>query len=122
MQMPVPWHDNDPAEIGEKIRQQRKKQKLSQDQLADRMGTDRNAVHRHEKGQHEMNVCTLLRYADALEADPQSLLPDRYNTGPSAERTREAGRILEQLSEDSYRKIMEMANKLLEIESKMQQI
>ncbi len=69
-----------------------------------------------------MNVCTLLRYADALEADPQSLLPDRYQSGPSAERTREAGRILEQLSEDSYRKIMELANKLLEIESKMQQI
>jgi len=120
--MPVPWHENDPVEIGEKIRLFRKKRKLSQDQLADLMGTDRNAVHRHEKGQHDMSICTLLRYADALEADPSSLFPDRYRDDSFGERTREAGRIMEMLSEENYRRILDMAKALLETETGMQHI
>jgi len=122
MRMPVAWHEKDPVEIGEIIRSLRKKRKISQDQLADLMGTDRNAVHRHEKDLHEMNVYTLLRYADALEADPSSLLPDRYQVDSLGERTQEAGRILEKLSEENCRRILDMAKAMLEVETRMQHI
>lgn len=123
MQMPVPWHENDSAEIGEKIRQQRKKQKITQEELAEQMEfQERNTIYRHEKGQNEMSICTLLRYADVLQVEPQSLLPDRYQIDVSSERTQEACRILEQLSDDNYRKILDLAKAMLAVEPKMHQI
>lgn len=120
MQELIPWHNDDPIEIGQKIRQLRKRQKISQEQLAERMGfEERNTVYRHEKGQNTMSACTLLRYADALHVDPCFLLPNRYQAEPAVIRTREAGNVLEKLSEENYRKILELAQALLNMESKV---
>lgn len=40
---------------------------LTQEQLADRMGTSHSAISRIESGQHRTSVATLERLADALE-------------------------------------------------------
>lgn len=41
---------------------------LTQEQLAERMGTSHSAISRIESGQHRTSVATLERLADALEA------------------------------------------------------
>ena len=78
MQMPVLRNENDAYEIGQKIRARREELGLSQDDLADRTGTSRVAVSRHENGVNEMSICTLCQYADALETTIQQLSPDRF--------------------------------------------
>ena len=115
MQMPVERNASDVYEIGENIRKLRKAQGLSQDGLADRMGTSRNEVYRHENGLSEMSICTLCQYADALETTPQQLSPGRFRQDSLAE-------LLGRLSEGSRQMIQDMAEHLLDLESKMQHI
>lgn len=78
MQIPVERNANDAYEIGQKIRARREELGLSQDDLADRMGTGRVAISRHENGINEMSVCTLCQYAEALETTLRELSPDRF--------------------------------------------
>lgn len=51
---------------------------LTQEQLAERMGTSHSAISRIESGQHRTSVATLERLADALEAR----LVMTFETGP----------------------------------------
>ena len=78
MQRLVERTEQDKYEIGEKIRNRRDELGLSQDQLADIVGTSRKAVSRHENGENEMGITSFTQYADALETDPVKLLPDRF--------------------------------------------
>ena len=82
MQMPTPVYRNehDRTETGDKIRERRLALGLSQDQLADRLGSKRNDVSRYENAGHEMGICTFFQYCDALETNPLALCPDRYMT------------------------------------------
>jgi ribosome-binding protein aMBF1 (putative translation factor) len=48
--------------------QRRAELELTQEQLAERMGTSHSAISRIESGQHRTSVATLERLADALEA------------------------------------------------------
>ena len=78
MQRLVERTEQDKYEIGEKIRNQREELGLSQDQLADIVGTSRKAVSRYETGDREMGITFFTQYADALETDPMKLLPNRF--------------------------------------------
>lgn len=51
---------------------------LTQEQLAERMGTSHSAISRIESGQHRASVATLERLAEALEAR----LVMAFETGP----------------------------------------
>jgi transcriptional regulator with XRE-family HTH domain len=120
--MPVGRNENDAYEIGQKIRARRKELRLSQDDLADRMGTDRGEISRHENGVHEMSLCTLIRYAEALQTTPQQLYPDRLKQDSESDRLSPINRILSRLSESSLQTIYSLAEHLQNLESKMQQI
>ena len=65
--------------VGEKIRRRREELKMSQDELADILGSTRNMVYKYEKGQLEMGITTFIQYCDALNMDPKMLLPSRTN-------------------------------------------
>ena len=117
MQTVIWRNDNDPAEIGQKIRDRRQELGLSQDELADRIGTSRNYVSRHENGKHDMSACTLFQYAEALETDPLMLSPDRFKKEPEAERLQPLIKILTLLSDDSLRTIQAMAERLQQLEA-----
>ena len=78
MQRLVEREERDKYEIGDKIRNRREELKLSQDQLADIVGTSRKAVSRYETGDREMGITFFTQYADALEINPAKLLPDRF--------------------------------------------
>ena len=111
MQMPVERRSSDTCEIGQKIRARREELGLSQDDLADRMGTSRVAVSRHENGINEMSICTLCQYADALETTLQQLSPERF---------RESGMIgsmFSALSEASRQAVMSLMAHLQHLES-----
>lgn len=69
--------NNEIYEIGQNIRARRKALGLSQDDLADRLGTDRNAISRHENGSREMGIIAFCDYTEALMANPSDLLPER---------------------------------------------
>ncbi len=112
MQMPVRRSENDAYDIGQKIRARREELGLSQDDLADRMGTNRVAVSRHENGINEMSICTLCQYADALETTIQQLSPDRFREPGMI------GSIFSTLSEASRQAILNMMTHLQHLESK----
>ena len=122
MQALIPRRETDPYEIGQKIRARRKELRLSQDELADRMGTSRNEVSRHENGMHEMSACTLIQYAEALQTTPQQLSPDRFTENGSSERLAPVTAILSRLSDESLAIIRMLAEHQLKLESGMQQI
>ena len=122
MQTPVLRNESDLIEIGNKIKARRKELKLSQDDLADRLLSTRNEVYRYENGKHEMGICTLIQYAEALETTPQYLMPARFIQQPGNERLLSILRILSTLSDESLGAIEAMARTLQGMEPKMQQI
>lgn len=91
-------NDNDKYEIGNKIRERRVALGLSQDNVADLMGTDKNTVSRHENGTREMGISVFCQYVDALEDNPANLLPNR----------------LSKKADGNYEKLMDLASGLSE--------
>ena len=75
-------NDNDKYEIGNKIREKRTALGLSQDELADMIGSDGNSISRHENGSREMKVSQFCQYVDALSVSPSDLLPERLSRRP----------------------------------------
>jgi transcriptional regulator with XRE-family HTH domain len=62
---------------GEKVRAARERQFLSQRELAERAGVNRNTVWRIEgSGRTEVHPRTIRKIAEALSADPTSLVPE----------------------------------------------
>lgn len=55
--------------IGEAIRQERKKQKLSMAELGSRMGISGSLVGRYERGEENPKLGTIMRFADALNME-----------------------------------------------------
>lgn len=60
--------------IGERIRSQRIKLCLSQEELAERAGISANTVSRIEGGQMSMGIGTFIKLVQAMGADPNGLL------------------------------------------------
>ena len=96
--------------------------RLAIDQLADRMGTDRNTVYRHEHGLCEMSACTLFQYAEALETTPGALSPARFRPEDGSGPDNSVASLLGRLSGESLDMIRQLAEHLLRQESKMQHI
>ncbi len=116
----ITWrNENDRYEIGQKIRERRQELGLSQDELADRIGTSRNYISRHENGQHDMSACTLFQYAAALEIEPGALCPDRFRQEALPDMLSPIMQTLSHLSEESLRTILVMAERLKQLESKV---
>jgi transcriptional regulator with XRE-family HTH domain len=60
--------------LGERIRSERLKQNITQDELASRVGLTRTSITNVEKGRQRLLVHTLLQIADSLGTDPARLL------------------------------------------------
>ena len=102
---------NDVYEIGNKIREAREALGMSQDELADVMGTSRKAVSRHEIGQAEMGITTFVQYMDALEAGADQLLPGRLRKSRThSERLKE---IAGQLNDNDLELLLKMAERMI---------
>lgn len=62
--------------VGDKIREQRKAQSISQDALALACKVDRSYMGRIERGEVNITLEKLYRIASALECEAKCLLPD----------------------------------------------
>lgn len=60
--------------IGERIRDERQKKRLTQDELASRVGLKRASITNVERGRQQILVHTLLQIADSLETSPARFL------------------------------------------------
>jgi len=102
---------NDVYEIGNKIREAREAQGMSQDDLADVMGTSRQLVSRHESGTQEMKISTYFQFLDALNATqllPQRLCEKEGNSG--RERLKE---LTEKMSDEDIKILITMAERMM---------
>ena len=61
--------------IGKKIKQARKSKKLTQDDLAKKIGVTKHAIAKYEQGQREPNLDILTKIVDELEIDFWQVAP-----------------------------------------------
>jgi DNA-binding XRE family transcriptional regulator len=61
---------------GEKVRAARDKAFLSQGELAEKAGVNRNTINRIEKGVVQVHPRTIRKVTEALVIDPASLTPE----------------------------------------------
>jgi transcriptional regulator with XRE-family HTH domain len=59
----------DPGELIDRLAALRRRHRLSQTEVAARMGTSQSALARLESGQSDVRLSTIMRYASALGAD-----------------------------------------------------
>jgi transcriptional regulator with XRE-family HTH domain len=59
----------DPGELIDRLAALRRQHRLSQTEVAARMGTSQSALARLESGQSDVRLSTIMRYASALGAD-----------------------------------------------------
>ena len=69
----------DAYDVGGRIRDVRRLRKMSQEQLAERVGCSMNTVSRIEVGQSNMGLSSFLKYAEALDVTPNDLAPRRFH-------------------------------------------
>ncbi len=62
------------ANIAKNIRLLRRKQNMTQDQLAERLHVTRQTVSNYETGKSQPDIDTIVRLAEALQTDPNTLL------------------------------------------------
>ena len=63
--------------VGSRIREVRKKRRISQEELGFRCQLDRTYVSSVERGHRNLGITNLKRIARALDVRPAVLLPDR---------------------------------------------
>jgi transcriptional regulator with XRE-family HTH domain len=85
---------------------------MSQDDLADIVGTSRKAVSRYEIGINEMGITTFFQYADALNERPEKLFPARLCERAEQTKAEKLKAIAERLSEDDLDMLLMMADHL----------
>ena len=63
------------AQIGERLRVERKAKKLSREKLGAKIGAHRNTIMRWEVGESNLGLRDFLAICDALKVSPWSVLP-----------------------------------------------
>ena len=73
-------------DIGKNIRDLRSKRNMTQDELAEKLFVTRQTVSNYETGKSQPDIDTIVRLAEALQADPNTLI---YGIPTPPERKRE---------------------------------
>lgn len=67
-------NDNFSKDLGRWLTEQRKRARLTQQQVADRMGCSNTRISNWEKGIREMNAKDLVQYCEIINADMDELV------------------------------------------------
>ena len=111
---PVTRCHEEVSDLGDRIREARKARGMSQEQLADRMATDRKTVSRYELGEREMGISTFIQVTEALNISPSELLPERLSKNTACNRKAETLRSLaEALPECDVDLLIGMAKRMI---------
>lgn len=108
----VPRIETDKNEVGENIRLQREAQGLSQDDLADRMGSTRQFISRHESGTQEMRLVTFIQYCEALNVSPELLFPDRLRNSNEGNMAYRLLKLTADMTEEDQTLLFRLAQRL----------
>lgn len=73
--MPLTWEDALYGALGTRVRATRETAKLTQEELAQRVGLTRTSITNIERGHQKIQVHTLYALAAALNVDAGTLLP-----------------------------------------------
>ena len=113
MQMLIPWRIEDTEEVGRKIASRREELGLSQDDLADRIDSNRGNINRCENAKSKMNICTFFQICEALETDPTEMAPERFNNRWNTSKQDEMNRMFSQLGEEAQELLLQTARMLM---------
>lgn len=65
-------------EVGERIRECRKKAGISQEELAEQIGVNNNTIYRAESGMYAVSIDTFFAIAEVLKVPLIELCPERF--------------------------------------------
>lgn len=83
--------------IGRKIKELRKKKKLTQEGLAEKCGLDYTSIGAAERGERNLSIRSLLRVADALDADAGYFIPASKKMSVKTEKGEKIKKIIDKL-------------------------
>ncbi|MEW5729988.1 MAG: LexA family transcriptional regulator [Pseudomonadota bacterium] len=89
-----------------RIREVREAQKLSLEELAQRIGTSRQQVHKLEKGERKLTQEWMWRIANALEVNPLALLPPDFAAKTGLDPLEAVGYRVEEIDPETHSKII----------------
>ena len=94
------------SEFGKLVRRHRVRLKLTQDQLADRVGLSRTSITNIEKGRQKVLIHHLILLAESLQVSPEALLPPVGIPQIPPEIEQKLGRDLRDKEKDWVRRIV----------------
>ncbi len=71
-------------EVGQRLRELRRRYRVKQEQLAARLGVDVATISRYERGERAMTVGMLVMIANQFDVPAATLLPDAHQSAPEA--------------------------------------
>ena len=99
--------------LGARIREQRKRKKITQDQLAELLGIDQKHMSRIELGKSYPALDRLIKIAEALEVPLPSLF-EFMHMGDERERLKQINEMLQLLGETDQRRVFKIIKAFLE--------
>lgn len=77
---PVPKHDPLYVLFGKLVRGYRRRHEITQHQLGDRIGLTRTSITNIEQGRQKVLLHQIFQLADALQVNPEMLLPRQFTS------------------------------------------
>ena len=97
-----------PKDIADKIKHLRKANKLTQEQLAEKLNMDQRNLVRIESGKGFPSITTLIKIAEALNTTPNFLLSVEDNKSPENQLKSDINTILTLAKEDQLQLIKKL--------------
>lgn len=94
--------------IGEKIKARRRELHMTTEELGDRIGVQRSAVTKYEKGHIELKASQIIQIAKALEVRPVDLLDDDTTLTPEEYQLIKAWRSADAGTQSAVRKLLDL--------------
>lgn len=100
--------------LGNSIRELRKSKKMTQVELAKKTGYKQNTISNHENGNRQLDEQDILKYAKALEVEPQVLFDlSRTPTAPNSLVEQISDKVV-QLTEPNQKNVLRYSSELLD--------
>ena len=94
--------------IGEKIKARRRELHMTTEELGDRIGVQRSAVTKYEKGHIELKASQIIQIAKALDVRPVDLLDDDTSLSPDEYQLIKAWRTANSGTQSAVRKLLDL--------------
>ena len=108
------------VEIGNNIREYRKKKNFTQEQIAEMADASVNTIHRAENGVNKLPLDTFLAISDALDVPIEKLCPVRFSNATRSDNMKKVEFTFERLTKNNQQIVMETIMPLMNVLLKQQ--